>query len=141
MNFKRIIRFQLVAWGGTVINLSVLWLLKGRLGLDVVVAGIFAIELAIIHNFTWHYFITWRDRVDKTISDYFVRLVKYNLATASVDFVVNLGTLWALTKFLGMNYLIADIFGMIAGPIFKFIINEFLIFKKDGENGKGGEEG
>ncbi len=141
MNFKRIIKFQIVAWGGTVINLTVLWLLKGRLGLDVIVAGALAIELAIIHNFTWHYFITWRDRVEKNISDYFARLVKYNLATASIDFVVNLGILWALTKYAGMNYLIADILGMIAGPIFKFIVNEFLIFKKDGQNGKSGEKG
>ena len=133
--FARLLQFQLVAWGGTLVNLGVLWLLKGALNVPLVAAGALAIETAIIHNFTWNYFVTWKDRVDRTVKDCLLRLVQYNLVTASIDFVVNLGTLWALVTFAGVHYLIADLFGMLAGPLFKYFANEFLIFRrgKDGE--------
>ncbi|MCD6594335.1 GtrA family protein [bacterium] len=132
--FKRIFKFQIVAWGGTIVNLGVLWLLKGQLDVNLVIAGACAIELAIIHNFTWHFFVTWRDRVNRNLSDYLIRLAKYNAITASIDFTINLGILWLLTTYFGVNYLLADIIGMIAGPIFKFSANELLVFKKRGDN-------
>ena len=128
--FARALQFQLFAWLGTIVNLGVLWLLKGVLNVPLVAAGAAAIETAIIHNFTWCYFVTWKDRVDRTVKDYFLRLVRYNLVTASIDFVVNLGTLWALTTFAGVHYLLANLLGMLAGPLFKFLANEFLIFKR-----------
>ena len=128
--FARVLRFQLVAWGGTLVNLGVLWLLKGGLKIPLLPAGALAIETAIIHNFTWHYFVTWKDRVHGTAMDYFLRLVRYNLVTASVDFAVNLGTLWALVTFAGVHYLVAALFGMLAGPLFKYFANEFFIFRR-----------
>jgi len=126
---RRIIKFQFVAWCGTLVNMGVLWVLKGLLDVPLILAGACAIELAIIHNFTWHYFLTWRERVAHTVSDYFTRLVKYNLVTASIDFVVNLTVLYVLTKYFGVYYLVANIIGMLAGPILKFLANEFLIFR------------
>ncbi len=65
----------------------------------------------------------------RTVSDYFQRLLQYNLVTASIDFIVNLTVLWALTKYLDMHYLIANILGMLGGPVLKFVANEFLIFR------------
>ncbi|HMA63288.1 MAG TPA: GtrA family protein, partial [bacterium] len=62
INIRKIIRFQFIAWIGTLVNLAILWLLHGRLEMAVPVAGAIAIELAIIHNFTWHYFVTWNTR-------------------------------------------------------------------------------
>jgi len=129
INFKRIITFQLVAWLGTAINITVLWLLKGVLDVPLLIAGACAIEIAIVHNFTWHYFVTWKGRVSGGLRDYFIRLFHYNIVTASIDFVVNLGTLWVLTTFFGIHYLIADLLGKLAGPLFKYFANEFVIFR------------
>ena len=126
----KVMRFQLVAWGGTLVNLGILWLLRGRLGMPLVPAGAAAIEAAIVHNFTWHYFVTWRDRVQRSRRDYFVRLLRYNLVTASIDFVLNLGILWGLVRFARVHYLLADLAGMLAGPVVKFFANEFLVFRK-----------
>ncbi|MBO8152410.1 MAG: hypothetical protein DRP91_09285 [Candidatus Neomarinimicrobiota bacterium] len=130
MNVKSIIKFQFVAWLGTLVNLGSLWLLHGIFDLPLSIAGAIAIELAILHNFTWHYFLTWNDRVHFTLGDFFGRLYKYNILTASIDFLINLGTLYSLNKFFGVHYLLADIIGMSAGPIFKFLVNEFVIFRK-----------
>ncbi len=130
IHIRRVLKFQLVAWVGTLVNMGALWLLKGRFGFPLAVAGACAIELAIIHNFTWHYFVTWRERVARTTGDYFVRLVKYNAVTASIDFAFNLTLLVVLTKYAGLHYLVANMLGMLAGPIFKFLANEFVIFRK-----------
>lgn len=129
VDLKRIMKFQFVAWCGTLVNMATLWALKGLLDVPLILAGACAIELAIIHNFTWHYFLTWRERVAHTVSDYFTRLVKYNLVTASIDFVVNLTVLYVLTEHFGVYYLVANLIGMLTGPILKFLANEFLIFR------------
>lgn len=130
MKIKRILSFQFVAWLGTLVNLGILWVLHGKLKIPVPIAGACAIEIAILHNFTWYYFRTWNHRVAHTPRDFFQRLWKYNLLTASVDFVLNLGTLSALTHFLHFNYLLADILGMLLGPIVKIFVNELVIFRK-----------
>lgn len=130
MDFKRILRFQLVAGGGTLVNMGVLWLLKGRLEWPLLASGACAIELAILHNFTWHYFVTWRERITSPHArDYFSRLWRYNLVTASIDFSVNLTVLYLLNHFMGMHYIAANAIGMACGPVFKYLANERLIFK------------
>ena len=128
---KKIFRFQLVGFGGSLINSSCLWLLHGLLNIDLLIAGAISIELAIIHNYTWHYFQTWKSRIKYKFSDYFVRLFKYNIITASIDFYINLGILCLLVSFIGIHYMIANLMAMTAGFLVKFIINETIIFKKD----------
>ncbi|MFQ6673462.1 MAG: GtrA family protein [Fidelibacterota bacterium] len=130
MLLSRILKFQVIAWGGTVVNLASLWILHGILEIPLIVAGACAIELAIVHNFIWHYFFTWRDRVGQSPTDFFSRLIQYNVVTASIDFLVNLSVLWTLTHYFGIHYLLADMAGMLGGPVIKFLANEFLIFRR-----------
>ena len=107
-----------------------LWLLYERLRLPLWLSDPCGIELAIIHNFTWHYFWTWRERVRYTGRDYFVRLGEYNLVTLPIDLVVTQPILLYLTGHLSFHYRLAKIVGMFGGAIVKFIANEYLIFRK-----------
>ncbi|RKY76132.1 hypothetical protein DRQ07_10790 [candidate division KSB1 bacterium] len=127
---KRIIKFQVVAVGGTIVNMTTLFILKGQARFPLIVSGAIAIELAIIHNFTWHYFKTWKERVHHTVKDYFKRLFQYNIVTASIDFTVNLSFLWFLTNVVGLHYMLSNLFGMMAGPILKYFANDLLIFNR-----------
>jgi len=104
-------------------------MLYGQLNWPLLLSGALAIEASIIHNFTWHYLVTWRDRVARTRIDYFYRLIRYNLVTASIDFVMKLGIIWGLTHYFHIHYLISDLISMLFGPIFKYAANEFIIFK------------
>jgi putative flippase GtrA len=128
IELRKVIRFQAIAWLGSLVNLGVLWLMHGKLKVPLMLAGVIAIEIAIIHNFTWNYFVTWKNRVLHSLPDFLSLALKYNIVTASIDFTVNLGILWSLTHYLKINYLIADLAGQLVGPIFKFLANEFLIF-------------
>lgn len=131
VKIKRFLRFQVVSIGGTLVNMGTLWLLYRKLQLPLVIASACAIELAIIHNFTWHYFLTWKDRIKKhSVPDYFKRLAHYNIVTASIDFIVNISILKTLVKYTDMHFQLANLIGMAACPLFKFLANEFLVFRK-----------
>lgn len=125
---KRIFSFQFIGWIGTVLNLAVLWLCYDVLQWSLLVSGALAIEAAIIHNFVWYYFWTWSDRVEYTFRDFFHLLVKYNILTAAIDFIIRLSILWVLTEYFGIHYLISDIIGMFIAPIIKYITNDAYIF-------------
>lgn len=126
---KRIFSFQFIGWIGTLVNLALLWLFYDVLGWSLLISGALAIEAAIVHNYVWYYFWTWSDRVDYTVRDFCVLLFKYNVLTAFVDFVIRLSILWVLTEYFGVHYLISDIIGMCITPLFKYLVNDFYIFK------------
>jgi len=71
INLRKLISFHLIAWVGTLVNLAVLWLTHGVLKIPLMFAGAIAIEVAIIHNFTGHYFITWKDRDQQDTQELF----------------------------------------------------------------------
>ncbi len=50
--------------------------------MPLVLAGIAAVEVAIVHNFVWYYFFTWKDRVQRSRGDFFRRLLRYDLVPA-----------------------------------------------------------
>jgi len=131
---QRILKFQIFNWLGTLVNFATLWFLHGVWEVPIAIAGACAIEFAIIHNYTWHYFVTWRDRVGHTIKDYAVHLVEYNLIISSIDFIINLGILWFLSTYLGVHYLLANLLGMVGGPIFKYVFSDLVIFKSTTPN-------
>jgi len=112
-----------------VLNLLIIWLLYDIVGWSLLVSATLAIEASIIHNFTWYYFKTWRDRVGYSVGDYFSRLVRYNLITASIELLVKVGVIWVLTQYFGLHYLLSDLISMLFGPVFKFTANEFYVFK------------
>lgn len=120
----------MVAWTGTVVNIFFLWLFHGHLEIPVLIASAMAIEIAILNNYTLNYFITWRDKVTPSIGGYFRLLIRFNIIIASIDFVIRLSILYALVNFVGVNYLIADMIGMLITPFVKFTANHSIIFQE-----------
>lgn len=122
-------KFMLIAWLGAVVNTACLYFFKGVLGIRIIPASILAIEIAILHNFIWYRYWAWRDRREENYQPFWPQFLKYNLATGSVDFLVAVPTLWALSTFLKIHYLAANLLAMILPPIIKFYLNEKHIFK------------
>lgn len=123
-------KFNLVGWMGMLVNSGCLYLFKGILGIPLIPASMMAIEIAIIHNFIWHRYWTWKDRNGNSNQSFLRQLLTYNLITGLVDLLVNVSVLWLLTTAFGVYYLISNIAGMIAGPFIKFWLNEKIVFKK-----------
>jgi dolichol-phosphate mannosyltransferase len=132
-HYKRFFSFQVVAWSGTVVNLLLLWLMHGVLGIHLILAGALAIEITIIYNFTLYYYVTWGERRIKGPRHFFWQLVRFNAITAFIDFAVRLTILWFLTEKLSVHYILADMIGMTIAPLFKYYANEHIIFQKKKE--------
>lgn len=127
-HFRKILTFQGFAWLGTAVNLGVLWVLVDGFHWGKIVSVMTSIEVAIIHNFTWYYLITWRQHVRLTFRDYLRRLLHFNIVTAAIDYAMNIPVFWALIHFLNIHYLIAAGVSMILSPILKYLVNDHWVF-------------
>jgi len=122
-------KYAVVAALGAGVNSAGLYLFKGVLGLPLILSSVFAIEIAIVHNFLWFKYWAWRDRFDPH-TPLLRQLLAYNVVTGAIDLAGNISVLWTLTTFFGVHYLIANVLGMIAPPILKFWLNEKVFFRK-----------
>ena len=59
----RWLKFNLVGGIGIVVQFAALFLLRGLLHFDYLIATGIAVEAAVVHNFVWHEQFTWADRV------------------------------------------------------------------------------
>src|SRR6266545_3266518 len=87
----RAARFAAVGLSGAVVNLTILHLLAGVLGLGEILSSALAIEASIVWNFVLHDAITFRDRRGSAQVGATGRLLRYHVVSA-VGALVQLGT-------------------------------------------------
>jgi dolichol-phosphate mannosyltransferase len=116
-----------VGASGVIINMGLLWILKSFIGLDVAVSSPIAIEMSILSNFVLNDIWTWGDRHSRS---FLGRLWRYNLSIAGTAFGINYPVLLILDRFFNVNYLIANLSGIILGSIVNFVINHFWTYRK-----------
>jgi len=120
----RPVKFALVGASGVLVNEGLLWFLV-NLFLPIYLASAIAIESSILSNFTLNDIWTFKS---KKTGKWYVRCLKYHLSVAVGGFV-NYGTLLALVTF-GLNYLIANLFGIFLGFIANYILSERVVWSK-----------
>jgi dolichol-phosphate mannosyltransferase len=106
---RRVAKFGLVGLSGVVVNLALLWLLHGQLGLHDLVAVPIAIEASILSNFLLNDRFTFRDRQRGHVAQ---RLFQFNLVSL-LALVVNLAAYTLLAKGMGMHYLAAEAIAIV----------------------------
>ncbi len=122
--FVRFVKFSVVGGSGIIVNLSSLYLLVEFARLPKGLAGAIAIELSIINNFYWNNLWTWRDRRREP---WWVRMFKFHLARG-ISALANLVILLILFYHFGLQYLLADVLGIIVAIIINFFFSEKWVF-------------
>jgi len=130
----RFIKFGIVGTSGIAVNTSVLWLLKGQLGVPLAIAPIFAIGTAVFSNFLLNNYWTWNENKAIRKHAFFHRLWRYYLS-ASLGATINYITLLLLTNIFEIHYLIANLAGIVLGMVSTFLLGEFWVFKSEETNG------
>ena len=87
----RVARFAAVGLSGVAVNLGVLHLLAGVLGVGEIPSSALAIEASIVWNFLLHDAVTFRDRRETAQTGALGRLLRYQ-AVSAVGALVQLGT-------------------------------------------------
>lgn len=120
----RFIRFCLVGGSGVVVNMGVIWLLKGSGTLGTLRAGAVAAECAIINNFLWNEIWTFRDRsrLHPRLRDRLWRFGHFNLI-CGVGAAFQLSILWVLAIHLKWHYLVATLTGIGLVTLWNYGLN------------------
>ena len=112
----RFIRFGLVGGSGVAINMLALYLLHDSLGLRLSRSSIIAISLAILNNFLWNNFWTFRATGVQTR-----RAVQF-VAVSLVGMAINLAVLNLLFA-AGIHYAPANLAGIMVATAWNFYAN------------------
>ncbi len=124
---KRWLRFNAVGALGIVVQLAALALFKSALGWHYLVATALAVEVAVIHNFFWHEFWTWKPAT-RTFRQAAGRLLRFNLTTGLLSIVSNLFLMRLLVGTMGLPYLPANVIAIAVTNIANFAMAEYLVF-------------
>lgn len=114
----RLVKFSIVGLSGIAVNEGFLWLFVSEFGLNKIVANLPATELAILNNFLWNDIWTFRDLRN---APFWRRLVSFHVA-ALVGALIQ-WAIYAPLVYLGVQYLIANLFGIGASFVVRFIFN------------------
>lgn len=120
------LKFALVGFIGTLINLLVLYSFTEFLGIYYILSAVFAFLVAATSNFILNKVWTFKEKIGHKI---FAKYYKF-LSVSIVALVVNLFFLYTFTKFLKIYYLISQVLAIGISLIINFIGNKIWTFKR-----------
>ncbi|MEZ5353621.1 MAG: GtrA family protein [Bryobacteraceae bacterium] len=123
----RWLKFNAVGAIGIGVQLAALALLTSGFGLHYLAATALAVEAAVIHNFVWHEYWTWRP-ADRSPLQAARRLLRFNLTTGLVSILSNLFLMRLLVGWLGLPYLPANLIAIAVTNLANFAMAEYLVF-------------
>lgn len=126
---RRWLKFNLVGAIGIGVQLGVLALLRGGLGMDYLLATALAVEAAVVHNFIWHERFTWADRGSLTLAQSLGRLLRFNLTTGAVSIAGNLVLMRLLVGGAGLPFLPANLLSIAGCSLANFLLSDRVVFR------------
>ncbi len=114
---RKFVKFCIVGATGVVVNSAILFLLHDLLDLSLLIASPIAVEFAILNNFVWNNFWTFR-----TQGMQLERLAKFNLVSLG-GLAITTGVLVLLVEYTGMYYLLANLIAICVAMTWNFGIN------------------
>ena len=126
---RRWARFASVGVIGLAVQVTLVHLLTSVAGLHYVVAIVFAVEAAILHNFVWHERWTWRDRVTSSSREAaYARLVKFNTASGLISIVGNVFFTAVFVELADAPVLAANVAAIVCLTMLNFLAADRLAF-------------
>ena len=88
-----------------------------------------AVELAVLNNFVWHQWWTWRDRPSASRWETMRRLATFNVTNGLVSIAGNLVLMSILVGRFRLPIVAANLFSVAACSIINFILADRLAFQ------------
>jgi putative flippase GtrA len=124
----RWVKFGAVGSLGVSVQLSMLALLKGFLGVHYLAATVAAVETAILHNFFWHERWTWGDRGLSGAPGRLSRLARFNSTTGMISILGNVLFMKIFVGELGLHYLLGNVASIASCAVANFLVSDRLVF-------------
>lgn len=113
-------RFNAVGALGAVVQLAVLALLRGWLGINLALATALAVEAAILHNYFWHRRWTWPDRRGS--------LLRFHLSNGGISLPGNVALTAAIVS-TGLHYAAANLLAIAVCAAANFLAAHVWAFR------------
>lgn len=126
---RRFLKFCVVGLSGVGVNMFFLWFFTEIVRFFYLFSSPLAIELSILSNFILNDRWTWRDRTTAGKLNYVKRMVQYHISVSVSAVIANIFLLWFLTEFLHLYYLFSNLFGIAAGTLLNYFINDRWTFR------------
>lgn len=126
---RRLLAFGSVSALGFGVQLATLLVLVGWFDVNYLLGTVFAVELAILHNFSWHQRYTWSDRGTGSARLMVERLLRFNAGTAATSIAGNVLLMWTFVSALGMHYALANVLAMLSLSVVNFLFSDRLVFR------------
>ena len=126
----RWLKFNFVGAVGIIVQLAVLKILNGGLGLHYQYATALAVETAVIHNFVWHERFTWVERCSGDCFAVLGRLLRFNLTTGLVSILGNMAIMEILHGRFHLPLIVSNMIAIGTCALLNFLISDQLVFRK-----------
>jgi dolichol-phosphate mannosyltransferase len=122
-DLQRFVKYCLVGATGVLVNTGIFALLAGA-GMAYLQAGALAVEVAIGTNFLLNDLWSFADlvRPHSGVIPYLFRFFKFNLFCAG-GAAIALLTLWILTNYGGVHYILSNLLGVSVATVWNYGIN------------------
>jgi dolichol-phosphate mannosyltransferase len=124
--YKTLLKFLVVGSIGTLVNLSVLYVLRYFLSVEHLIASALSIEASIINNYILHELWTFKDR---RLGSWLVRLLKFHGSTAlavTTQYVVS----QVLHYVLGVESIVSQFVGILFGFVINYILSTRFVWRR-----------
>lgn len=131
--FLRWCRFNLVGAMGMGVQLGLLAVFNRLLRGHYLCAASAAVELTLLHNFTWHVQYTWRDRRES--SSRLQQFVRFHLSNGAVSILGNLGLMRLLVGTANVPVLPANLVAILCCSVANYCLGDGWAFAARTRNG------
>ena len=121
-------KFNLVGAMGMVVQLTALALFNRWMAGHYLWASAAAIELTLLHNFTWHLHYTWRDRRDG--ASWPRQLVRFHLSNGLVSMLGNLVLMRLLVHEAHLPVLVSNVIAILGCSVANFCLGNNWAFAR-----------
>jgi dolichol-phosphate mannosyltransferase len=124
-NLRLLIKFSIVGGFGTIINMSIFWLLAIKNSLNINLSSLFAFIVAVTNNYIFNHLWSFREQTRLSIKKY-----SYYVVANIQGLSINLIFLNFFVFLYGSHYsVIGQMIGISFGMISNFLLSKYLIFK------------
>ncbi|MFX1383500.1 MAG: GtrA family protein [Promethearchaeota archaeon] len=118
-------RFAVVGGVGTLVNLSILYILTDIYGILYLISEAIAFTISVIHNYFWNKSFTFEEDIKEKVIG---KGIKFTVICI-IALIVNLTVLFILVEFFGIFYLIAEVGAICIAFFVNFFGNRFWTFR------------
>jgi len=119
------IRFALVGGIGTLVNLSLLYILTDIYGILYLISETIAFTVSVIHNYFWNKSFTFEEDIKEKVIG---KGMKFTIICI-LALIVNLSVLFILVEYFGIFYLYSEVGAISVAFFVNFFGNRFWTFR------------